>query len=348
MSYGVRGVYGLINDNHYQVCLSISCLEFGDLFYCDYTAALFEYSYADWDMSKATVNVAIAILLHRGNILVGWREAKQHQGNKHEFPGGKLEAAETPEMACRREVLEEVGIDIAHWHVFDHICHEYDDLIVNLHVFHAVVQVEQLDHIQSPWTWVKREELRQLNFPKANLNLIQRLSLATYIKISANFQDIQHLQPEQWMYFRPEKTIDWKHDLEQLENDVLNQMIVPFKLWQDLSMDKQLQVAAVHLKQNELEKIHREQLQQGVAYIAACHDLESALKAQQIGCDAIFLSPVLPTQTHPEQLALGWERFGTWAAQLDIAVFALGGMTMDDLDQARQHHAYGIAGISHF
>ncbi len=41
-------------------------------------------------MSKPLVQVAIAILLHQGKVLVGWRQAEQHQGNKHEFPGGKV------------------------------------------------------------------------------------------------------------------------------------------------------------------------------------------------------------------------------------------------------------------
>lgn len=46
-------------------------------------------------MSKAQLNVAIAILLQHGQVLVGFREADQHQGNKYEFPGGKVEAGET-------------------------------------------------------------------------------------------------------------------------------------------------------------------------------------------------------------------------------------------------------------
>jgi len=58
-------------------------------------------------MAKATVDVAIAILLHKSKVLVGWRQANQHQGNKHEFPGGKVEKWETPEQACRREIYEE-------------------------------------------------------------------------------------------------------------------------------------------------------------------------------------------------------------------------------------------------
>ena len=70
-------------------------------------------------MAKATVDVAIAILLHKSKVLVGWRQANQHQGNKHEFPGGKVELGETPEQACRREIFEEVGIGLKDWHVFD-------------------------------------------------------------------------------------------------------------------------------------------------------------------------------------------------------------------------------------
>ena len=72
-------------------------------------------------MPKPIVDVAIAILIHRGKILVGWREEQQHQGGKHEFPGGKVEQGETPEEACRREIYEEVGIGLKDWHQFDYI-----------------------------------------------------------------------------------------------------------------------------------------------------------------------------------------------------------------------------------
>ena len=84
-------------------------------------------------MAKPSIHVAIALLFYRGKVLVGWRNAEQHQGNKHEFPGGKFEEKETPIQACRREVMEEVGIDLTDWHNFDFVQHDYDDLQVNLH-----------------------------------------------------------------------------------------------------------------------------------------------------------------------------------------------------------------------
>ena len=135
-------------------------------------------------MAKATVDVAIAILLHKSKVLVGWRQVNQHQGNKHEFPGGKVEKGETPEQACRREIYEEVGIGLKDWHRFDVICHEYDDIIVNLHLFHAYVPEELLSLIHQPWVWFDRDQLAELNFPKANAAILDRLIWPHLIKIN--------------------------------------------------------------------------------------------------------------------------------------------------------------------
>lgn len=63
-------------------------------------------------MAKAIVDVAIAILLHKSKVLVGWRQADQHQGNKHEFPGGKVELGESHRPLVIREIYEEVGIGL--------------------------------------------------------------------------------------------------------------------------------------------------------------------------------------------------------------------------------------------
>ena len=123
-------------------------------------------------MSKAQLNVAIAILLQHGKVLVGFREAHQHQGNKYEFPGGKVEAGESPVEACRREIFEEVGVGIQTWHAFDFIQHEYEDVIVNLHIFQASVPDALNNEIQKPWQWYTREQLAELNVPKANQRLI--------------------------------------------------------------------------------------------------------------------------------------------------------------------------------
>ncbi|CAB1214043.1 thiamine phosphate synthase [Acinetobacter bouvetii] len=296
-------------------------------------------------MSKPTIHVAIAILMHQNKVLVGWREAKQHQGNKHEFPGGKVEAGETPLAACRREIYEEVGIGLHDWHAFDLICHEYEDVIVQLHVFHAMVSTALLNEIQQPWTWCSRDELLNLNFPKANQSMLQRLYWPHQIKISAQLSDLQQLKPDQLIYWRVEGTQQQIVELAELSVEQLSQLIVNIDIYQQLGSIQQQAIAAIHLKQSQLMALKPDDLQLGKRYIAACHDLASMQQAQQLGCDAILLSPVLPTATHPDVEALGWEQFKNWVTQVDMPVFALGGMQEGDLAIAQEQGAYGIAGM---
>ncbi len=300
-------------------------------------------------MPKPIVDIAIAILLHQGKVLVGWREAKQHQGNKHEFPGGKVEAGETPEQACRREVYEEVGIGIKTWHAFDQICHEYDDVIVNLHLFQATVPADLLDLIQQPWNWYRREQLQELNFPQANQAMLQRLYWPHQIKISAELDDLLTVNADTLLYWRTGMAAAQAAELlGNFSPAALQQLIINRELWEVLPRAQQQAIFAVHLKQPQLLNLRKGQLRVGIRHLAACHDQVSIQHAQAIGCDAILLSPVFTTPTHPEASALGWTAFAALAKQSDLPVFALGGVKPQDLATAQQQYAYGVAGIREF
>lgn len=296
-------------------------------------------------MSKPNIHVAIAILFHQNQVLVGWREASQHQGNKYEFPGGKVESGEQPVEACRREVLEEVGIDLDQWHAFDFICHEYEDVIVNLHIFHASVSESQLSGIQPPWSWYAREQLSSLNFPKANQSMLQKLQWPQRIKIADDLAILHQLDPDQMLYWRVEITPERVIQLQQLPIEQLSKLMINQELWSQLNELQQQTIRSIHLKQSQLMAVQPGQLMRGYRYIAACHDLVALQQAEQVGCEAALLSPVLATQTHPDTSPLGWEQFKQMAAQVQIPVFALGGLKTEDLSYAQSQHAYGIAGI---
>ena len=211
-------------------------------------------------MNKPTVHVAIALLFHQGQVLVGWREAKQHQGNKYEFPGGKVEDNETPVQACRRETFEEVGIDIERWFVFDEIHHEYDDLYVHLHLFHAGVESTQLSQINRPWTWYQRNQLKNLNFPKANDVIIQRLVWPDQMY----FINDQKLDLNQYLLDQENIHIYWGRlnpniatieSLNGLSDAIKARLMIDLEIFQQLHALEQRKYAAVCVATDQLNAV---------------------------------------------------------------------------------------------
>lgn len=75
----------------------------------------------------------------------------------------------------------------------------------------------------------------------------------------------------------------------------------------------------------------------------SAHNLREIRAAEQAGAQAIFLSPVFPTRTHPGRRALGERRFALLARRTRLPVIALGGM--DARRFARLRGAYGWAAI---
>lgn len=65
----------------------------------------------------------------------------------------------------------------------------------------------------------------------------------------------------------------------------------------------------------------------GLLKIAAAHDLRELAQARTIRADAVMLSPVFPTNTHPGAATLGPVRWRLLAMRAGIPVIALGGMT---------------------
>ena len=105
------------------------------------------------------------------------------------------------------------------------------------------------------------------------------------------------------------------------------------------------QADGIHLTSTRLMASRFRPLPPGLLVSAACHDAAQILHANEIGADLITVSPVLPTATHTTATPLGWARFRELVTLTDIPVYALGGMSLDTLAQARDAGAHGIAAI---
>jgi 8-oxo-dGTP diphosphatase len=131
-------------------------------------------------MSKV-VHVAVGVIaqlneLSEYNYFLTKRLANVHQGNKWEFPGGKVEVDESVAEALYRELKEEISIEVLSCQPLITIEHEYVDKKVCLEVFF----VDQYLGEPSPQEgqgqgWFSLSELQALDFPAANQSIIAKL-----------------------------------------------------------------------------------------------------------------------------------------------------------------------------
>ncbi len=131
-------------------------------------------------MNKQTlkpVHVVAAVIINvKGDILIAKRPPDSHQGGLWEFPGGKLEANESPRAGLERELNEELGIRVSHCEPFLEVRHDYPDKSVLLEVwrvnaFLGEARGRELQEIR----WVAKPDLNRFDFPAANAAVLNKL-----------------------------------------------------------------------------------------------------------------------------------------------------------------------------
>lgn len=121
--------------------------------------------------------IGVAVIWNeQGQILIDRRRQEGLLGGLWEFPGGKIEPEETIEECIQREILEELGIEIAVGDRLIVIDHAYTHFRVTLNVHHCRYisgepQPIECDEVR----WVAVDELEQFPFPKANVQIIEAL-----------------------------------------------------------------------------------------------------------------------------------------------------------------------------
>ncbi len=111
-------------------------------------------------------------------ILIARRLNSGEMGGLWEFPGGKIEPNETIEECIRREIKEELDIEVAVCDRITAIDHDYTTFKVTLFVHHCQYLSGEPQNLESEEVrWVKIEELDRYAFPKANIKIIDLLKM---------------------------------------------------------------------------------------------------------------------------------------------------------------------------
>ena len=129
-------------------------------------------------MVTRKITVAVALLWEQGRLLICQRSLKDDFPGKWEFPGGKVEPEESPQIALRRELREELGITAEVGEPVWSVEHQYPGRTGVLLLFFAVASYRgrMENRIFEQIQWVPPEQLPGYDFLEADLMLVQKLA----------------------------------------------------------------------------------------------------------------------------------------------------------------------------
>lgn len=116
-----------------------------------------------------TVIVTAGVIMGHGKVLVAQRKQGSPQALLWEFPGGKVKEGEEPREALRRELKEELDIDVEVGKIFEAVYYPYPNDPILLLAYHCRIEKGLLNPLEChDLRWVNLKELKELSMPPAD------------------------------------------------------------------------------------------------------------------------------------------------------------------------------------
>ena len=122
------------------------------------------------------VDVVAALIRDGERFLICKRPAHKARALMWEFPGGKVEAGESPQDALIRECMEELDITLDVGGLYMQVTHEYPDILIRLSLYEAVIASGELRSKEhETLCWILPREIPDYEFCPADVDIIHRI-----------------------------------------------------------------------------------------------------------------------------------------------------------------------------
>lgn len=303
-------------------------------------------------MTKVLEVAAAVIQRPDGQFLLAERPTGKPYAGWWEFPGGKIEAGETPAHALSRELHEELGIDVECAYPWLTRVYTYPHATVRLHFFRVTAWGGELhgkENQHFDWQWPGQVEVTPL-LP-ANGPILKSLELpaacgitcATEIGEEAFLAHLDAALADGLRLIQVREKSLSTEELTRFTAEVVRRAR-PFGAKVLVNGNAEAAKAAgadgIHLPSARLMELARRPDLPWCG--ASCHNSEELARAAELELDYAVLSPVNPTPSHPGAPTLGWDVFARLIEDYPLPVYALGGLGLQDMEMAWRHGAHGL------
>ena len=126
----------------------------------------------------STIRV-VAAIIYNGNRIFATQRGYGELKDYWEFPGGKIEPGETPQEALKREIKEELAVDISVGNLIDTVEYDYPKFHLSMDCFWCSLTEGKLTLLEAEDAkWLSYDELYSVNWLPADYGLIEKIKLS--------------------------------------------------------------------------------------------------------------------------------------------------------------------------
>lgn len=300
------------------------------------------------------VRVAAAVIQrHDGSILMAQRPAGRGWSGWWEFPGGKIEINEAAHDALQRELKEEINISAKDAIPWVERSYSYPDKKVYIYFFKVSEWIGEIKSCENQLLeWQDPSNVSVSPVLPINIFVLKSIALPSIYAIT-NVEEIgealffkrlkNKLEKGLKMILVREKNLPY-NNLKKITKSIIeetSQYKAKVIIHEHEKLADETGADGLHCSSKTL-KILKNRPKFSICG-ASCHDLEELNIAQELNMSFAVLSPIKKTKSHPFTELLGWKIFNECVNKLDIPVYALGGLNLNDLTTSWKNGGHGIS-----